>query len=107
MGENDFDREFDFEDEYGFDPKSFLDAEEYDDDIDLSEFSDEKLGLSAQPEKTVSRYAIRTVTSSILPADLPMSAIAGVTRPRIISGIRNCRRLLNMALKVAAMRTSH
>ena len=57
MGKNDFDRAFDFEEEDGFDPKAFLDAEEYDDDIDLSEFSDEELGLSAQPEKTVSEDA--------------------------------------------------
>ena len=57
MGKNDFDRAFDFEEEDGFDPKAFLDAEEYDDDIDLSEFSDEELGLSFQPEKTVSEDA--------------------------------------------------
>ena len=46
MGKNDFDIDFDFEKEYGFDPKAFLGAEEHDDNIDLSEFSDEDLGLS-------------------------------------------------------------
>lgn len=50
MGKNDFDIDFDFEEEYGFDPKAFLGTEEYDDDIDLSEFSDEELGLKDQPE---------------------------------------------------------
>ena len=48
MGKNDFDIDFDFEKEYGFDPKAFLGAEEYDDNINLSEFSDEELGLAAK-----------------------------------------------------------
>ena len=50
MGKNDFDIDFDFEKEYGFDPKAFLGSEEYDEDIDLSEFSDEELGLTAQAD---------------------------------------------------------
>lgn len=50
MSKNDFDIDFDFEEEYGFDPKAFLDAEEYDTDVDLSEFSDEELGLSPEPD---------------------------------------------------------
>ena len=50
MGKNDFDIDFDFEKEYGFDPKAFLGTEEYDDDIDLSEFSDEELGLNVPDE---------------------------------------------------------
>ena len=50
MGKNDFDIDFDFEKEYGFDPKAFLGTEEYDDDIDLSEFSDEELGLRSEAE---------------------------------------------------------
>ena len=45
MGKNDFDIDFDFEKEYGLDPKDFLDSDEHD-DIDLSEFSDEDLGLT-------------------------------------------------------------
>ncbi len=48
MGKNDFDIDFDFEEEYGFDPKAFLGTEEYDDNIDLSEFSDEDLGLKPE-----------------------------------------------------------
>ena len=48
MGKNDFDIDFDFEKEYGFDPKAFLGTEEYDENIDLSEFSDEELGLTSQ-----------------------------------------------------------
>ena len=50
MGKNDFDIDFDFEKEYGFDPKAFLGTEEYDENIDLSEFSDEDLGLTTQAE---------------------------------------------------------
>lgn len=50
MGKNDFDIDFDFEKEYGFDPKAFLGAEEHDENIDLSEFSDEDLGLSFQKD---------------------------------------------------------
>lgn len=49
MGKNDFDIDFDFEKELGFDPKAFLGDEAYDDNIDLSEFSDEELGLAPQP----------------------------------------------------------
>lgn len=45
MAKNDFDRDFDFEKEYGFDPDTILGAEEYDSNIDLSQFSDEELGL--------------------------------------------------------------
>ena len=50
MGKNDFDIDFDFEEEYGFDPKAFLGSEEYDDNIDLNAFSDEELGLTSQDE---------------------------------------------------------
>ena len=46
MAKNDFDIDFDFDNEYGFDPKAFLGTEEYDENIDLSEFSDEELGLN-------------------------------------------------------------
>lgn len=50
MGKNDFDIDFDFEKEYGFDPKAFLGTEDYDDDINLSEFTDEELGLRSEAE---------------------------------------------------------
>lgn len=49
---------------------------------------------------TVSAYAMATVASSSLPAPLPMSAMAGVTRPMIISGMTKLRNWLNTALKV-------
>lgn len=48
MGKKDFDIEFDFEEEFGFDPKTFLGTEEYDDNIDLNAFSDEELGLTSR-----------------------------------------------------------
>lgn len=48
MGKNDFDIDFDFEKEYGFDPKTLLGSDANDDTVDLNEFSDEELGLSSQ-----------------------------------------------------------
>ena len=48
MGKNDFDIDFDFDDEYNFDPKAFLGTDEYNDDIDLNAFTDEELGLTHQ-----------------------------------------------------------
>ena len=45
MAKNDFDIDFDFEKEYGFDPKAILDSEYTDDDLDLSQFDDEALGI--------------------------------------------------------------
>lgn len=48
MGKNDFDIDFDFEEEYGFDPKAFLGTEEYDSNVDLNAFSDEELGLTSR-----------------------------------------------------------
>ncbi len=50
MGKNDFDIDFDFDEEFGFDPKAFLGTEEYDTDIDLGEFSDEELGLKKESD---------------------------------------------------------
>ena len=50
MGKNDFDIDFDFNEEDGFDPKAFLGTEEYDENIDLDAFSDEELGLTS-PKK--------------------------------------------------------
>lgn len=57
MGKNDFDIDFDFEKEYGFDPKAFLGAEDHDENIDLSEFSDEDLGLSFQKDNADTKNA--------------------------------------------------
>jgi len=45
MAKNDFDIDFDFEKEYGFDPKAILDSEYTDEDLDLSQFDDEALGI--------------------------------------------------------------
>ena len=50
MAKNDFDIDFDFENEYGFDPKAILDSEYTDDDLDLSQFDDEALGLDLGEE---------------------------------------------------------
>ncbi|MDO5401086.1 MAG: hypothetical protein Q4F17_08920 [Eubacteriales bacterium] len=51
MAKDEFDIDFDFEDEYGFDPKAFLSNEEYDEDIDLDQFTDEELGLHDPSEE--------------------------------------------------------
>ena len=48
MAKNDFDIDFDFNEEFGFDPKAFLGTEEYDENINLDAFSDEELGLKSQ-----------------------------------------------------------
>ena len=50
MAKNDFDLEFDFEKEYGFDPKAILDSEYTDDDLDLSQFDDDALGIDLEQE---------------------------------------------------------
>ena len=50
MAKNDFDIDFDFEKEYGFDSKAILDSEYTDEDLDLSQFDDEALGLGDSSE---------------------------------------------------------
>ena len=45
MAKNDFDIDFDFEKEYGFDPKAILDSEYTDEDLDLSQFDDDLLNI--------------------------------------------------------------
>ena len=45
MAKNEFDSDFDYEKEYGFDPKSFLDSEFEDADMDFSEFEKHLKGL--------------------------------------------------------------
>jgi len=52
MAKNDFDIDFDFNEEYGFDPKAFLGTEEYDENIDPNAFSDEELGLTSQKKSS-------------------------------------------------------
>ena len=41
MAKNDFDIDFDFEKEYGFNPQAILDSEYTDEDLDLSEFTED------------------------------------------------------------------
>ena len=57
-----------------------------------------------KPEKIVEPYAISAVKASNLPAPLPNSPMAGVTNPRIMSGIENDRKLPNKELNVTKMR---
>lgn len=52
MDNNEFDRNVDLGSEDFFDPEAFLGSEDYGDDIDLSQFSDEELGLSPMEETT-------------------------------------------------------
>ena len=49
MAKDDFDIDFDFEKEYGFDPKAILDSDTDDEDFDLSEFESE-LGIDLTQE---------------------------------------------------------
>ena len=43
MSKNDFDVNFDFEDDFSFDSKQFLGAEDFNTEVDLDSFSDEEL----------------------------------------------------------------
>ena len=52
MAKNDFDIDFDFEKEYGFDPKAILDSDFTDDDLDLTEFDAERLGIDLPAKKS-------------------------------------------------------
>ena len=49
MAKNDFDIDFDFEKEYGFDPNAILDSD-YTDDLDLSEFADDEFDVAQEQE---------------------------------------------------------
>ena len=51
-------------------------------------------------------HVVTTVMSNSRPAERPMSAIAGMTSPKIISGIMNLSRLENTPLKVVKMATA-
>ena len=50
MAKNDFDIDFDFEKEYGFDPKAILDSDFSDEDLDLSQFEEEQLSIDLSAE---------------------------------------------------------
>jgi len=51
MAKNDFDIDFDFEKEYGFDPKEILDSDFSDEELDFSEFSEEDATLDSQEDE--------------------------------------------------------
>ena len=50
MAKNDFDIDFDFNEEYEFDPKAFLSAEDGDEKVNPDAFTDEELGLTSQKQ---------------------------------------------------------
>ena len=50
MAKNDFDVDFDFEEEYGFDPKTILGSDFEDDDLDISGFDADALGVDLPEE---------------------------------------------------------
>ena len=58
------------------------------------------------PAKKVATYANKAVNASILPAFEPISPIAIVTNPKMISGMQKERNWLKVALKVMKMRLS-
>lgn len=51
MAKNDFDIDFDFEEEYGFDPKAVLGSEFDDEDLDFSDLDDIDLGVDTPEEQ--------------------------------------------------------
>ena len=68
MAKNDFDIDFDFEKEYGFNPNAILDSEYTDDDLDLSEFDDSDLDLQ-QEEPDFEDYDLDAPASGAAYAD--------------------------------------
>ena len=56
------------------------------------------------PENKVKPYAINAVSNNILPAPLPKSAMAGIIRPTMMSGMANVRKLPNKPLNVTKIR---
>ena len=50
MAKNDFDIDFDFEEEYGFDPKAILGSDFEDEDLDISGFDADSLGIDLSEE---------------------------------------------------------
>ncbi len=51
MAKNDFDIDFDFEKEYGFDPKSILDSDYTAEDLDFSQFDSDQLALDLDTQE--------------------------------------------------------
>ena len=56
MAKNDFDIDFDFEKEYGFNPDAILDSDYTDEDLDLSEFDDSALDLEKHADVRFDDY---------------------------------------------------
>ena len=56
MAKNDFDIDFDFEKEYGFDPNAILDSDYTDEDLDLSEFDDSALDMDQHADVDFDDY---------------------------------------------------
>ena len=80
MAKNDFDIDFDFEKEYGFDPKAILDSEYTDEDLDLSQFDDEALGIGLDAE-TESEFDDFDLDGLDLGAEEPVFEAAAESRP--------------------------
>ena len=71
MAKNDFDIDFDFEKEYGFDPKAILDSEYNDEDLDLSQFDDDfmNIDLDKKPDAEFDDFDLEDVDISEEPAE--------------------------------------
>ena len=63
MAKNDFDIDFDFEKEYGFNPNAILDSEYTEEDLDLSEF-DDGLELNQHTDVDYDDYDLNTPASA-------------------------------------------
>ena len=76
MAKNDFDIDFDFEEEYGFDPKAVLGSEFDDEDLDLSDLDDIDLGLDApeaeEKEPDYSDFDVDSLDLDDLKLDEPL-----------------------------------
>ena len=58
MAKNDFDIDFDFEKEYGLDPKAVLDSDYNDEDLDFSEFANLGIDLTQEGEEDFSDFDV-------------------------------------------------
>ena len=82
MAKNDYDLDFDFDKEYGFDPKAFLGDEPFDDNMDLSEFSDEELGLSPSDREEPPKEPLDQEEDDFDLDDLDMDDFLNLGTPR-------------------------
>ena len=76
MAKNDFDIDFDFEKEYGFDPKAILDSDYTDEDLDLSQFDDEALGLDLESDSEFADFDLDSIEleEEVQPVSVPQTA---------------------------------